>query len=111
MRYLPLDTGLQILCTEVELLLFDWTTATAEFSIRDGADDATLRIVLQGDVIVRMIEEDALSTEDGWRETEGLVPYHVAYRVEGARVAEGLPEAWQMLQGPARHFQFVTGGG
>lgn len=111
MRYFPLDIGFEIHCTEAELLSFDWTTATAEFSIRDGADDATLRIVFQSDVIVRMIEEDALSTEDGSREAEGLVPYHFAYRVEGARFAEGLSEMWQMTHGPAKHFQFVTGGG
>lgn len=58
-----------------------------------------------------MIEEDALSTEDGWREREGLVPYHFAYRVEGARFAEGLSDAWQIMYGPPKHLQFVTSGG
>ena len=61
--------------------------------------------------IIRLLDEMPLSTETEPDEREGLVPYHFAYRVEGARFAEIQSETWKEVAGPIYHYQFVTGWG
>jgi hypothetical protein len=49
-----------------------------------------------------------LSTEDDGP-SEGLVPDHFAYRVEGSAFVDAQSEAWKLVNAPVAHYRFITG--
>ncbi|PKP92181.1 MAG: hypothetical protein CVT77_09825 [Alphaproteobacteria bacterium HGW-Alphaproteobacteria-16] len=62
-------------------------------------------------VIVRMLDEFPLATEDGLEDRDGLVPHHFAYRVEGDPFLAAQSETWREVYGPLQHYRFITGAG
>lgn len=71
------------------------------------ADDARLITVsFDADVIVRMLDEFPLSTEDKPEDRLGMVPHHFAYRVEGDPFYEAQSETWRFVQGSPQHYRF-----
>lgn len=109
LRYFPLDAGLIFNSVSSDLLGFDWQSRWADFSIPEDGEHL-LRVSFRNDVIVRMLDEMALSTETDPATWEGLVPNHFAYRVEGDCFSVAQSEAWKCgLQ--VEHYRFVTGWG
>lgn len=112
LRYIPIEAGISFDCSKSDLLRVDWGTnsLSADFEI-PGQEGSALRVTFNNQTIIRLLDEMPLSTETEPKEREGLVPYHFAYRVEGARFAEIQSEAWKEVAGPIHHYQFVTGWG
>jgi hypothetical protein len=110
-RYYPLESCAPWSDSDrADLRLFNWQTATAEFTMLD--DERVVAISFDADVIVRMLDEFPLSTEDDPDDRAGIVPHHFAYRVEGDPFYEAQSETWRSLQGsPPRHYRFLTGAG
>ena len=107
--YFPLDAGISFETVSADLLGFDWQSRCAEFAI-PGDEEKVLRVSFRNDVIVRMLDEMALSTETDPATWDGLVPNHFAYRVEGDRFLEAQSEAWRYGQ-QVEHYRFITGWG
>ena len=115
-RYSPIDAGTAFDCVDSDILAVEWTVRgfSADF-ILPGDGSRALRVSFDRQVIARLLDEMALSTEAEATANEGLVPHHFAYRVEGASFAESQSEAWKSSFGaasaPVRHYRFVTGWG
>ncbi|MBH0114109.1 hypothetical protein I5E68_14285 [Novosphingobium sp. YJ-S2-02] len=107
-RYHPIDIGFPVASVDSDLVCFHWQNMAADFVI-PGDENHLLRISFDSDAIVRILDEMPLSTESDPATWEGLVPYHFAYRVEGAAFVEQQSPSWREIVGPVTHFQFVTG--
>ena len=112
-RYHPIDVEPTIKASHSDLLSFRWgpNQIVAEFII--PADDS-LALRVQFDAknittIARLLDEMPLSTEYEDTPTEGLVPGHLAYRVEGALFEKAQSGAWKQIYSPV-HYRFITGG-
>jgi hypothetical protein len=109
-RYYPLESCAPWSDADrADLRLFDWETATAEFSMLD--DERVVTVSFDADVIVRMLDEFPLSTEDKPEDRLGMVPHHFAYRVEGDPFYEAQSQTWRFVQGSPQHYRFLTGAG
>ena len=93
-----------------DLLGFDWQEQTADFVIPDDPGNV-LRVRFRSSVIVRMLDEFPLRIESNPATWEGLVPHHLAYRVEGATFAVTQSDVWKELERGVTHYRFVTGNG
>jgi hypothetical protein len=101
--------GVTINAVRSDLRGFDWQNGNADFDV-PGDDAQILRVSFEGGVIVRMLDEMALSTESDPSTWVGLVPKHFAYRVEGHPFFEAQSEVWRLgLQ--MEHYCFMTGCG
>ncbi len=109
LRFFPLDAGVTFEAVRSDLIGFDWQNNCADFFI-PGDEEHVLRVSFRNDVIVRMLDEMAVSTETDPATWEGLVPNHFAYRVDGDRFLEAQSEAWKGGF-PVEHYRFVTGDG
>lgn len=109
-KYEPIDIAGDVDCLTVDLLSFDWQDGIASFSL---PQERKLLLLFGGDVIVRMLDEFALSTEDIPSEREGLVGNHFAYRVSGDLFAELQSKLWRENDalGSLLHYRFITGSG
>lgn len=109
-RYYPLDVHPDLDCNRSNLLELRWTNeaVVADFLIPDD-DDHMLRVQFRDEVIVRILDEMALSTEHESTPKEGLVANHFGYRVEGAVFESTQSETWRSTRSPATHYRFVTG--
>jgi hypothetical protein len=109
-KYFPIDASVSFRADHSDLLKIDWSVdhLRADFIVPDDNDHA-LRVSFDGGTIVRLLDEMPLSTEDGPSKNEGLVPFHFAYRVEGATFAQTQSAAWREIRGPVVHYEFVTG--
>jgi len=68
-----------------------------------------IRVAFDKVHIIRILDEMPLSTEAETK-NEGLVPNHLAYRVEGSMFRETQSEAFKKTKGKwAQHYRFVTG--
>lgn len=100
-----------------DLCSFDWQTNTARFLSED--EDQIVAITFgSNDVIVRMLDEFALSTESDPDEWSGIIPNHFAYQVVGDPFLEAQSEIWRDTAenstgatGTAKHYRFMTGCG
>lgn len=110
-HYHPIDSGAPWAdANSADLRLFNWETGTAEFVVFDDA--LSIKVCFGSQVIVRMLDEFALSTEEGSDQCTGLVPHHFAYRVEGDPFFEAQSKIWRDMQGsPLVHYRFLTGAG
>ena len=73
-------------------------------------DDAhLLRVSFDRPCIIRVLDEMPLSTEKDDTPSEGLVPEHFAYVLEGAAFARLQSWAWKEANAPVKHYQFITG--
>jgi hypothetical protein len=107
--YEPINIAGDVDCLTVDLLSFSWEDGVATFGLSGGR---TLRVLFPGQVIVRMLDELALSTEDRPSDRRGLIAHHFAYRVSGDPFADIQSKVWlNEGLGPCRHYRFITGGG
>lgn len=108
--YEPINIAEDVSCPWIDLLMFSWQEGIATFGLPDGR---RLRILFPGEVIVRMLDEFALSTEDRPSERQGLVADHFAYRVSGDPFVDSQSRVWLENEalGPYRHYRFITDGG
>lgn len=108
--YEPIDIAGDVDCLEIDLISFSWGDKIATFSL---PGQRALRILFSGDVIVRMLDEFALSTEDTPSERHGLIGHHFAYRVSGDPFVDIQSRIWLENEAlaPCRHYRFVTGSG
>lgn len=70
-----------------------------------------LEVAFDGVCIARVLDEMPLSTEEDNGASEGLVPYHFAYTVEGAKFASSQSIAWLEFAAPVQHYRLLTGFG
>jgi hypothetical protein len=111
LKYEPIDIAGDVDCLLIDLLSFSWEDGIATFGL---PGERVLRVLFPGEVIVRMLDELALSTEDSPSERHGRVPHHFAYRVFDAPFLHIQSQVWREVNsdaGPVMHYQFVTGGG
>lgn len=90
--YEPIDIAGNVDCLEVDLISFTWKDKIATFGLPKGN---ILRILFPGDVIVRMLDEFALSTEDTPSERHGIVGHHFAYRISGDPFVDAQSLVWR----------------
>lgn len=110
-RYHPIESSLEWEKSPLtELRSFDWISGTAEWEI-PGERPLILTVQFQGELIVRLLDEFALSTETDHEDCEGLVPNHFAYWVEGDAFHENQSSMWLEDNHPTKHYRFITGFG
>jgi hypothetical protein len=105
-----MNIGVPLQASRSDLVSFEWSTngITADFILPD--DDAhLLRVSFHKQCIIRILDEMPLSTEENDTPNVGLVSEHFAYRLEGAAFARLQSGAWQEVNAPVTHYQFVTG--
>ncbi len=90
-----------------DLISFDWQTNTAKFFAED--DDQAVEVIFDdAQLIVRILDEFALSTESEPEKLEGLIPYHFAYWVEGDPFFKMQSATWLSIERNPRHYRFLT---
>lgn len=111
-KYFPIDAGVRFECDKSDLLAIKWgaDSLSADFLLPD-ANRQALRVRFSGATIVRLLDEMPLSTEQQPANSEGLVPGHFAYRVQGATFADTQSEPWKKVHHPVRHYEFIMGWG
>jgi hypothetical protein len=94
----------------IDLLEFHWGVGgiRASFAIM-GRPDAVLHVSFEDQCIVRLLDDTALSTEDEDSPSEGLVPNHFAYLVEGALFFRVQSELFKVTHPPCAHYRVLTG--
>lgn len=107
-RFFPIDSGVKWQSHLADLIAFDWHCGTADWEI-PGEPPQILSVRFHGSIIVRLLDEFALSTETTPDEWHGLVKDHFAYRVEGDVFHESQSRAWEQVEGPTQHYLFITG--
>jgi len=107
--YFPLEMPMALESARSDLLSLAYRTDTfaADFSIpSDGSN--VLRIRFGRQHIFRVLDEMPLSTEEPTR--IGIIPNHLAYRIENALFWHSQSAAFRAIWPNARHYRFVTGG-
>ena len=107
-RYSPIEIPVPLAASRSDLVAFRWETGgiAADFLLPD--DERAIRVTFNKPCIIRILDEMPLSTEnDG--PSEGLVPDHFAYRVEGSAFVDAQSEAWKLVNAPVAHYRFITG--
>lgn len=108
--YEPIDPGIPIRASLSDLSTFRWYVQGIEAAFTIPGDASRLISVrFDGQSIVRILDEEALSTEDNGGTNVGLVPDHFAYRVRNAAFEQMQSTAWKEALGNIKHYQFVTG--
>ncbi|WP_020180880.1 hypothetical protein [Methylopila sp. M107] len=109
-KYEPIDAAVAIETSSSDLAAIKWDTygIVAEFIIPHDAE-RLLRVTFDKPCIVRIVDEMALSTEDDFEPTQGLVSRHLAYRVRGAQFESTQSSDWNYVNAPAAHYRFITG--
>ena len=113
-KYIPLEIEPDIKASQSDLLDFQWNVQAvrATFIIPDRSDEA-LEVSFKGQCIVRLVDEMPLSTEVDDSPNEGLVPEHLAYRVEGALFFRVQSEFFKAIvetrHTSCAHYRFITG--
>jgi len=96
------------------MLDFHWgvRAVRATFLI-PGRPTEALEVSFEDQCIVRLVDEMPLSTEADESPSEGLIPNHFAYRVEGALFfrmqSEAFKENAKVGSGSCEHYRFITG--
>jgi hypothetical protein len=106
-QYSPINIPVPLAASGSDLLEFRWGTygTVADFLL---ADERAVRVTFNKPCIIRILDEMPLSTEnDG--PSEGLIPEHFAYRVEGSAFVDAQSEAWKFVNAPVTHYRFITG--
>ncbi|WP_126174411.1 hypothetical protein [Altericroceibacterium xinjiangense] len=106
-QYTPFDCGVTWDSYLADLRSFDWHANVAEWDFPD--EKRVLRVRFFGSVIVRILDDFALSTETDPAEWKGLVRDHFAYLVEGDAFHAAQSEGWKSVEGPTQHYRFLTG--
>lgn len=113
LRHFPIDAGVSFDCVMSSVRRFDWLERTAHFVIPDDPVNV-LQVRFHSQVVVRMLDEFALSVESDPATWDGLVSNHLAYRVEGAQFAATQSKFWKQFEGGTggvTHYRFITGSG
>jgi hypothetical protein len=99
-------------CVQSDLLAISWKADGGLFAdfILPKTEGRALRVRFDGPTIVRLLDEMALSTEQGTK-NEGLVSRHFAYRVEDSTFADTQSETWKVVNQPVCRYEFITGSG
>jgi hypothetical protein len=106
-RYRPIEIPAPPAASQSDLVAFHWEAGgvTADFLL---PDERAIRVTFNKECIIRILDEMPLSTEDDGP-SEGLVPEHFAYRVEGSAFVDAQSEAWKLVNAPVTHYRFITG--
>jgi hypothetical protein len=109
-RYSPIETPVPLAASVSDLIAFRWDTngIIVDFLIPEDCEKA-IRVTFSRQCIIRILDEMPLSTESDSGPSEGLVPDHFAYRVEGSAFVDAQSEAWKAVNSPVSHYRFVTG--
>jgi hypothetical protein len=108
-RYSPIEIPVPLAASGSDLVAFRWETGgiAADFLLPDD-DGRVIQVTFNKPCIIRILDEMPMSTEsDG--QSEGLVPDHFAYRVEGSAFIDAQSEAWKLVNAPVAHYRFITG--
>lgn len=109
-RFEPLEVPAGFQAHDCEASDFRWDPAGFDMLFSKPSNSLLrMRVDFELECIVRIQSEFALSTEEEDSETEGIVPLHLAYRVEGGRFLRSQSAAWIEAHQP-RHYLFVTPG-
>lgn len=110
-RYSPLECGVywQGESHLADLRSFDWAAKAAEWVYPDGK--SILRVQFSGMLIVRILDDFAMSEDMNSGQHQGLVGEHFAYVVEGDAFNAAQSESWKTVAGSTRHYRFITGNG
>jgi hypothetical protein len=108
-RYSPIEIPVPLVASRSDLVAFRWKTGgvAADFLLPDG-DGRAIRVTFNKPCIIRILDEMPLSTDND-SPSEGLVPEHFAYRVEGSAFVDAQSEAWKLASAPVAHYRFITG--
>lgn len=107
--YFPIEAPEAFECVNSDLKSLSWQRGevVADFDIPQSAK--VLRVQFDRVHVVRVLDEMPLSTENEPSPSEGLVPNHFAYRVEGALFWSSQSEALYANTPNAKHYRFITG--
>lgn len=110
-RYVPINSGAPWRqADDAELLSFDWINRVAKFATVDGKHRLEISFP-NPSIIIRILDDFALSTENAPAKHEGLIAHHFAYRVKGDPFLSLQSEAWRDHMGDVQHYRFMTADG
>jgi len=109
-RYHPIESGVKWDSSLAELRTFDWQSGIAEWDA-PGEKPVIVAVQFRGQIIARILDDFALSTETNPENWEGLEKDHFAYWVEGDAFHENQSPTWLEVEGPTKHYRFLTGNG
>lgn len=109
-RYSPIEIVVPLEAGRSDLAFLQWSTngVTLYFFLPDD-EVHLLQVSFQRQCILRVLDELALSTEDTDTPNDGLVPNHLAYRVDDSSFARNQSSAWKEVNSPVTHYQLITG--
>jgi hypothetical protein len=109
-KYRPIEQPVVIEASGSDLinLALKGRELVADFLI-PGDNQRVLRVQFERVEIIRTLDEMPLSTEDAETPSEGLLPNHFAYLVDGALFWNQQSWAFKINFPKARHFRFITG--
>jgi hypothetical protein len=109
-RYSPIEIPVPLAASRSDLVAFHWLAdgIVADFLLPDD-EPKVIRVTFTKPCIIRILDEMPLSTEMDNGPTEGGIPDHFAYRVDGSAFVDAQSEAWKLANSPVAHFRFVTG--
>ena len=108
-RYSPIDAGVPFQASRSDLAALKWETNGIAADFLLPGEDYLLRVSFDRQCIIRILDEMPLSTEEDDTPSEGLMPEHFAYLLEGAAFARLQSRAWKEVNTPVKHYQFITG--
>lgn len=109
-QYVPIETPIPLAASRSDLVGLLWDTGgiAADFLLPDDSERA-IRVTFNKPCIIRILDEMPLSTEKDNGRSEGLIPDHFAYRLEGSAFNDAQSGAWKLVNAPVLHYRFITG--
>lgn len=109
-KFEPLDIPAGFQADDCEASEIRWDTAGFDvLFVKPSNSLLRMRADFELECIIRIQSEFALSTEEEEGETEGIVPLHLAYRVQGGKFLKSQSAAWIQAHQP-KHYLFITPG-
>ncbi len=108
-RYFPIEVPEPFQCIDSDLRSLVWRKGgiVADFAL--PLRDQVLRVRFDRVHVVRILDEMPLSTEQEPSPNDGVLPNHIAYRVEGALFWASQSATLFATAPNAKHYRFLTG--
>lgn len=106
--FFPIESPVAFQCVNSEMKSLLWRDRgiVADFNIPQSHN--VLRVQFDHVHVLRVLDEMLISTENE-PGSEGLVPNHFAYRVEGSLFWSSQSEVVREANPDAKHYRFITG--
>ena len=111
-KYIPIDVGFNHDCSQSDIHEIIWTSKSFLIKFIIPGDDYNIfNALFNGETIIRIIDEEYISSEQDLGDSDGIIGGNILYRIKGSNFRASLPETFSIINEPIEHYRFVTGGG